>query len=119
MSDEYPGLIVRQVEEVTAVELRDQRIVDAEHVQRVGRQLQQLIQSCESPRLLISFENVRYLSSSMLSALIQLDKLVRSRDGQLRLTHIDPDLKKMFTMTKLHKVLKICKDNAQAVASFD
>ena len=114
-----PDLEVQTFGAITVVEFLDRRIVDQEHVTRLGTQLRTLVSQREVPNLLLSFEKVEFLSSATLSELLSIEKLVRGRGGKLRLANLDRNLKKMFSMTKLDKVLKICKDNAQAVKSFE
>ncbi len=116
---ETPDLDVQQFGAITVVEFLDRRIVDQEHVARLGGQLRSLVEKREVPNILLSFEKVEFLSSATLSELISIEKLIRTRGGKLRLANLDRNLKKMFSMTKLDKVLKICKDNASAVKSFD
>jgi anti-sigma B factor antagonist len=116
---ETPDLGVQQFGGITVVEFLDRRIVDQDHVARLGRQLRAVVQQREVPNILLSFEKVEFLSSASLSELLSIEKLVRARGGKLRLANLDRNLKKMFSMTKLDKVLKICKNNDQAVKSFE
>lgn len=118
MSD-TPDLDVQVYGPITVVEFRDRRIVDQDHVTRIGGQIRSLVEAREIPNILLSFERVEFLSSATLSELLAIEKLIRGKGGKLRLTNLDRNLKKMFTMTKLDKVLKICKNNEQAVKSFE
>jgi len=113
-----PDLKVEQFGGITVVEVLDRRIVDAEHVARVGGQLRSLVNERETPAILLNFERVEFLSSASLSELLSIEKMIRGKGGKLRLTNLDRNLKKMFSMTKLDKVLMICKNNDQAVKSF-
>lgn len=114
-----PDLDVRKFGAITVVEFLDRRIVDQEHVSRIGGQIRTLVNAGENPGILLDFQRVEFLSSATLSELLNIEKLVRSKNGKLRLMNLDRNLKKMFSMTKLDKVLKICKDNEQAVKSFE
>lgn len=114
-----PDLDVRKFGAITVVEFLDRRIVDQEHVSRIGGQIRSLVNAGENPGILLDFQRVEFLSSATLSELLNIEKLVRSKNGKLRLMNLDRNLKKMFSMTKLDKVLKICKDNEQAVKSFE
>lgn len=118
MSD-TPDLDVQVFGAITVVEFLDRRIVEHDHVTRLGNQIRTLVSQREVPNILLSFEKVEFLSSASLSELLSIEKLVRGKGGKLRLTNLDRNLKKMFTMTKLDKVLKICKNNEQAVKSFE
>jgi anti-anti-sigma regulatory factor len=53
----------------------------------------------------------------MLNTLIAVDNAVKRKNGQLRLSNLDPELLKIFTMMKLHKVITICDTAEEAVHS--
>ena len=81
MSTSYSCLNVRQDEAVTVVELRDRRLIDAQLVARVSEQIRDVIENAEKANILICFDRVEYLSSSMLSELLMIDNLIRTRGG--------------------------------------
>jgi anti-sigma B factor antagonist len=102
---------------ITIVELLDRRLVDTAQIERIGQQIIELVNQAPSPRLVISFAKVEYLSSTMLNALIAIEKTIKKKNGLLRLANLDPELHKMFTIMKLNKVITICKTTDEALAS--
>ena len=70
------------------------------------------------PKVLISFDNVDHLSSAALGTLITINNKIRSKDGQLRLAEIDPQIYEVFVITKLNKLFQIYDSADQALASF-
>ena len=103
---------------VSVVELLERRLIDTTQIERIGQQILDLIRDVSSPRLVISFAKVEYLSSTMLNALIAIEKSLKKKDGQLRLANLHADLQKVFTIMKLNKVMNICETTDEAVASF-
>lgn len=117
---------VRQIESVTGraaktnitvIEFLDRRLIDTAHIERIGAQVREIVKAADTPRLVISFKMVEYLSSTMLNVLIETDNTIRRKKGQLRLADLDPELMKVFTLMKLHKVMNICKTTDEAIAS--
>lgn len=54
----------------------------------------------------------------MLGTLITINNKIRSKDGQLRLANIDPQIYEVFVITKLNKLFQIHDTNDEAMRSF-
>jgi len=92
---------------VTHVGFIDRNILDEANIQQIGEELAEIIESSDSPRLLISFANVDHLSSAALGTLITISNKIKAKSGQLRLAHIDPQIYEVFVITKLNKLFDI------------
>jgi anti-anti-sigma regulatory factor len=53
----------------------------------------------------------------MLNQIIAVDNAIKKKSGALRLAGLDVELKKIFTLMKLNKVLTICTTVDEAVKS--
>ena len=116
---EYRRLDVSEVGDVTVVRFRDQKIIEDINIQELGRELFQLVEVENREKVLLNFSSVDFLSSAALGKLITLEKkLVKSRDGTLRLSNIRPEIYEVFAITKLNRVFEIKDDEAEALASF-
>jgi anti-sigma B factor antagonist len=104
---------------VTVIEFRDRRLIDAVHIEKLGKQILDLIAKQRTPRVVLSFKSVEFLSSTALNALIQIENAIRQKKGQLRLADLDAQLQKVFTMMKLQKVMPIVDSTEEAVKSLD
>ena len=111
-------LTVRSEEEAVVVQFVDRNILDEASIQQIGQELGDLVENSDSPKFLISFENVDHLSSAALGTLITINNKVRQKDGQLRLANIDPQIYEVFTITKLDKLFQIHETTEQALKSF-
>jgi len=60
-----------------------------------------------SHNLVISFENVEYLDSSFLGALVAVLKKLLPLKGKLVLTHLNEDIRNLFELTRLDKIFSI------------
>jgi anti-sigma B factor antagonist len=96
----------------------DRNILDEANIQRIGEEISQIIDSQVQPKVLISFDNVDHLSSAALGTLITINNKISNKDGQLRLAEIDPQIREIFTITKLDKLFKIFDSEEDALASF-
>ena len=118
MSATGSRLRVAEQDGITRIEFVDRNILDEANIQQIGDEISQIIDELESPRLLISFENVDHLSSAALGTLITINNKVRGRNGQLQLSDIDPQIYEVFVITKLNKLFQIHDNADQAMASF-
>jgi len=67
--------------------------------------------------LVIGFEQVKFLASTALGALINIHKVVESRGGQLRLAGMSPEIYSVFDVTRLTKLFSIYPSLDEAMQS--
>ena len=118
MASDDSRLRVRRDAGVIQVEFIDRNILDEANIQSIGEEISGLIDAEPNPKLLLSFANVDHLSSAALGTLITINNKVKSREGQLRLTNIDPQIYEVFVITKLNKLFDIHETTEEALASF-
>ncbi len=118
MTSTASRLRVTDVDGVTRIEFIDRNILDEASIQQIGEEITRLIDAQANPRVLISFSNVDHLSSAALGTLITINNKIRSKDGQLRLANIDPQIYEIFVITKLNKLFQIHETTDEAMASF-
>jgi len=111
-------LEVAEVGDVTVVRFVDRKILDEANIQMLGEELFQLVEQENRKKILLSFDNVDFLSSAALGKLITLDKKVKEHGGTLRLSNIRPEIYEVFAITKLNKVFDVREQEADALASF-
>ena len=115
---EYERLKLSEIGDVTVVRFTDRRIIDEAVIQELGAELVALVERDKRESLLLSFENVEFLSSAALGKLITLDKRVKAQGGKLKLTSIRPEIYEVFTITKLDQLFEIKESEAAALAAF-
>lgn len=118
MAETIPPLSVTQQKDVRVVEFTNNRILDEANIAEIGNGLQALIEERNQPKLLLDFGTVDHLSSAALGMLINVDKKVKQRNGQLRLANIKPQIFEVFVITKLNNLFKILPNREDALASF-
>lgn len=101
--------------DVTVVNFVDKKILEEQSIQAIGDQLFELVDSEGRKKMVLNFTNVEYLSSAALGKIIALNNRVKKAGGKLALCKIRPDIKEVFTITKLDKIIKIVDDEQAAI----
>lgn len=100
------------------VEFMRKDLLDEADIRQAGDEIYNHLKQRDDLRLVVDFHRVEHLSSAALGMVVALDKVVRMRKGQLRLAGINEEIYKVFKITKLHKLVKICDDTPTALESF-
>lgn len=111
-------LDVKKVGVVTVVSFRAQKILDDLVIQQVGEELYKIADSEPGIKLLLNFDGVAFLSSSVLGKLISLNKKCKANQGKLKMCEMDPKIYELFTITGLNKLFSIHPDELTALQDF-
>jgi anti-sigma B factor antagonist len=113
-----PPLTVTPIKDFVVVEFTNNKILDESVLEEIRRTLSRLIDAATSPKLLLDFSHVDHMTSAALGLLINVDKSVKAKNGQLRLSNIKPQILEVFVTTKLNKVFRIFPTRPEATESF-
>lgn len=91
----------------TVVTFLDEHILDEQQIAEVGAELEPVIEKNGSDELLLVFENVAAMTSSMLGLLVRVQKRVNELEGSLTLAKLNKNLKKVFEITRLDTIFDI------------
>lgn len=97
------------------VTVREERL-DAHNAQELKEFIQRVFDEGGN-RLVIDLAEVRFVDSSGLGALVSGFKNAVSRQGELRLCSLQPQVASMFELTRLHRVFEIAPTVSDAVKS--
>ena len=106
MAQEPALLKVTRQAGTVQVEFTTRKILDEANIAEIGERLSEIVEKEERPRLIISFSAVDHLSSAALGTLIIINN-VKQRNGQLRLSNINPQIFEVFSITRLDKLFRI------------
>lgn len=115
MTQTLDELAVSRQDGVVLVRFRDRKIIDELQIQRIGERLQELALAERPPKMVLDFAEVEYLSSRALSELINLNRQVDQRSGQLVLAGIRPPIFEVFKITRLNRLFRIEDTVADAI----
>lgn len=102
-------------QDICQVRLTETRILDEMSIERIGRDLDTLVQENPGAAVVLSFQDVEHLSSSALSMLLVLKKNIEDYRGQLKLSDIRPNIMQVFKITKLSDVFDIVATSDEAL----
>ena len=69
-------------------------------------------------QVLIDLGAVSYLDSASIGCLMDVHRLLQERGGALRLCGLQPRVETMISMTGVHKILPLHREEADALAAF-
>jgi anti-sigma B factor antagonist len=107
MEQEQSAIEVEYGINVTFVTFTAERIVDEQQVRELQESLLKVVEKNEDRKLILNFSNVQFMTSALLGLLVRIHKKVCELKGQLQLSNLDPNLRKVFEITQLTKVFDI------------
>jgi anti-anti-sigma factor len=69
-------------------------------------------------RLVLDLSAVGYVDSASIGCLMDIHRLLRDKDGVLVLSGLQPRVETMISMTGVHKIIALHRDEAAALAAF-
>jgi len=69
-------------------------------------------------RMVINLEQVNYVDSAGLGALIEMQRKTKAKGGSMKLCHLGPNLKQALEMARLLPIFDTSPSESAAVASF-
>ena len=114
-----PRITVKQTDKATIITFANKRMLEEWDIQMLQGMIMAVIEQIRRIQLILDFRNVRFISCSAgLGALIKISKKVHERQGRLRLCNINPQVREIFEITWLTKILNIQPDLDSAIESF-
>ncbi len=98
------------------MEIKEERL-DAHNSGELKSQMLKLFEDGKH-NLVVDLQAVRFVDSSGLGALVSGFKNASSRNGSLKLSGLQLQVKSMFELTRLHRVFEIFTDTSEALESF-
>ena len=102
--------------EIVKIVVQEERM-DAHNSGDLKEQMLQLFDDGKC-NLIIDLTAVRFVDSSGLGALVSGFKNASARDGSLKLCCLQPQVRSMFELTRLHRVFEIFVSVDEAMESF-
>jgi anti-anti-sigma factor len=69
-------------------------------------------------KLLIDLGAVTYIDSASIGCLMDIHRLLQDKTGAVKLSGLQPRVETMISMTGVHKIIDICRDEPEALAAF-
>ena len=115
--EHYQCLEVDNVDKVAIVKFMDPKVMDPSRIEQMGTELLSLLEDEGNEDVVVNFENVSFFSSAAINKLIVLEKHVRARGGEIRLSNLKPEVRDLFSYTHLDELFQIQVDQETAIDS--
>ncbi|PLX97264.1 MAG: anti-anti-sigma factor [Desulfuromonas sp.] len=102
--------------EIVQISVQEERM-DAHNSGDLKEQMLQLFDEGKI-NLIVDLSAVRFIDSSGLGALVSGFKNASAREGNLKLCCLQPQVRSMFELTRLHRVFEIYATEEEALGSF-
>lgn len=102
--------------DIMVIYVREERL-DAHNSDELKAEMQRLFAEGKK-NILVDLKDVRFIDSSGLGALVSGFKNAISHQGNLKLSTLQPQVKSMFELTRLHRVFEIFASSSEALESF-
>ena len=102
--------------DIVKISIEEERM-DAHNSGDLKEQMLQLFDEGKC-NLMIDLGTVRFIDSSGLGALVSGFKNASAREGSLKLCCLQPQVRSMFELTRLHRVFEIFPSQEDALKSF-
>ena len=110
-------LEIEKVDQVAIVKFIDPKVMDPSRIEKMGAELLSLLEDAANEDVVVNFENVSFFSSAAINKLIVLEKRVKARGGEIRLSNLRPEVRDLFSYTHLDELFQIREDQATAIDS--
>lgn len=107
MTEEQSRIKAEYGLDVTFVTFTEERILEDKQLRELQKAFEAVIEKNDNKKLILDFINVKFLTSAFLGLLIRIHKKVRELDGQIQLCNVDPNIRRVFEITQLTKILDI------------
>jgi anti-sigma B factor antagonist len=101
---------------ITIINIDEERM-DAHNSGDLKERMLQLFDEGKA-NLIIDLKSVRFIDSSGLGALVSGFKNASAREGSLKLCNLQPQVRSMFELTRLHRVFEIYPSVEETLGSF-
>ena len=93
--------------DVTILTFTEQRIADEEQIRDLQESLEPVIEKNQDNKLIFNFVNVKLITSLLLDLLIMVHKRICQLGGQIQVSNLDSNLRRVFETTQLTEVFDI------------
>ena len=108
-------MVVTKQGDVGVVSFTTSRILDQSNVQQLGEEFDELVEKSRFGKLVVNFETINYMSSTVMGKLVSLNKKVKAAHGYLALCNIGPSISEIFKIMRFDKLFDIYDTEDQAV----
>lgn len=114
-----PRVFVEDVGGVIVASLVDSELLDQDVLEQIDYQLTELTDWLSGTNVLLSFRDVRVMSSALLAVLLRFARSVSRSGARLKLCSIAPNLREVFQITHFDRLFELHADEPSALHAFE
>jgi anti-sigma B factor antagonist len=112
-------LSVKEADGVAVISfLEPVSMIEGEKVERLSKELFDLIEAKKYKKLLFNLYNAGYMSSAMLAQLVRLHRKMQELKGKVRLCCLRPPVMDAFKVSQFDRLFEIFPDEPAAMKKF-
>ena len=104
--------------DIVQVDLLTPVLFGDDAIERMSDEVAAIVDAEAIPRIVMNFEHVKYISSTMLGTMIALYNRVVARGGQFRLAALRERHKRLLALVRLDGIFEVHPTAEEAAASF-
>jgi len=101
---------------VAVVAFKTTSISDVDAIAATSKQIKGFIEENHPDKMVFDFEQVKFFSSQVLGVLLDARAKLKTYDGEVVISAINPQLHRVFRITNLDKIFKFFPDKERAVS---
>jgi anti-sigma B factor antagonist len=114
-TDEKIGVEITSEENAAVVAFKSASISNVEEIAAASKQIKEFIEEKHPKKVVIDFEGVKFFSSQVLGLLLDIRAKLKTYDGEVTISAINPQLYRVFKITHLDKIFKFFPDKENAI----
>jgi len=118
MAEIEPNMTFEQIDGVLVITITGS-LIDRLSVQNASDRITDKLEPTNQPKVVICFDHIKEVSSAILGAVLRVDKQIRLKNGQLRLSSMQPSVYAVFQLTRLDTILNIHESTEEAIRNFE
>ena len=113
--DEKVDVEITSEENTTVVAFKAASITDVEGITAATKQIKEFIEENHPDRIVFDFRGVKFFSSQVLGMLLDIRAKLKTYDGEVVISAINPQLYRVFKITNLDKIFRFFPDKKSAI----
>jgi anti-sigma B factor antagonist len=97
------------------VAFKSASISNMEEIAAASRQIKEFIEAEQPKEVVVDFELVKFFSSAVLGLLLDIRAKLKTYDGEVVISSINPQLYRVFKITHLDRIFKFFPDKENAI----
>jgi anti-anti-sigma factor len=113
--DEKVGVEITSEGSSAVVAFKSASISGVEDIAVASKQIKKFIDENHPDKLIFDFEGVKFFSSQVLGLLLDIRVILKTYNGEVVISAINPQLHRVFKITNLDKIFRFFRDKENAI----